>query len=171
MLTCRLCGTEFGQGATFCPRCRMPLSRPGRALAWTLGIVGIAGVCVLFGLALYRRVQEVRRTEPVAVAVAAPLEVSADRLQLDYAANEVAADQRYLGRLLRVTGAVKGIHRVLNEPYLLLKTTSEIYSVTAYFGMEWADRLARVTIGDRVAVRCIGAGEMMGPRLLECGFE
>jgi len=103
----------------------------------------------------------------------AALEVTSDKLHLDYTANEVAADQRYRERALRVTGAVRAIRRdVFDEPYLELWTTSEFETVDARFGRAWADELARINVGDHVAVQCIGTGMVLGsPRLRSCSVQ
>lgn len=180
-MECRLCGTEVSQNARGCPRCGLRPPRSGwSTMVLVLGVLAIVVVSAVAGLAIYRHREAIiewcrHGPEPDAAPppppAPAPLEVTSDRLHLDYAANEVAADQRYRGRLLRVTGAVKAIRRVLDSPYLDLWTTDEFYNVTAYFGMEWAGRLARVKVGDHVAVQCIGAGESMGPRLRECILE
>jgi hypothetical protein len=147
-----------------------------------LGIIAAAVVGILYGPDVYHRWQEARRapTAPSAVQQPPPheapdlppVEVSSDRLQADYAANEIAADQRYRGRPLRVTGAVRAIRYMSNSPYMELWTTNEFASVDAWFDPAWTNDLARINAGDHVAVRCVGGGmAMMRPQLRRCWPE
>jgi hypothetical protein len=157
------------------------MRRPRSGYLVALLVLGVGAVCAVVGPAVYRHREDIAKAlrrdpepaaGPVSSAPPAPVEVSSDRLQADYAANEVAADQRYRGRVLRVTGAVRAIRQVFNSPYLELWTTSEFNNVDAMFDRSWADRLARVKVGDHVAVRCVGAGmAISSPWLESCSLE
>src|SRR5262249_6503092 len=84
----------------------------GAILLSLLIITGsIASTCVLCEKAAHDVAQQSsarQAAEREAVAnVGDIIGLTSDRLQADYAANEVEADSRYRGRVLRVTGAVQ----------------------------------------------------------------
>ncbi len=95
--------------------------------------------------------------------------VSSDRLQKDYSANEVNADNLYRGHLLRVTGAVQAVKKdFMDDVYVVLWTTNEFEGVHANFKGD-GNGLAGVSPGDHIAVRCRGDNVIMGsPMLKDC---
>jgi hypothetical protein len=135
----------------------------------------VAGTCVLCGKAAHDVAQKSNArsaAENAAIANSAEaVEVSADQLQADYAANEVAADNRYRRRVLRVTGAVQAIKKdIMDRPYVVLWTRDQFSGVHAHFETDGA--LAGIKVNQRVAVRCIGDNVIMGsPLLRRCILE
>lgn len=107
--------------------------------------------------------------ETAAAAPPAPaVEVSATQLFQDYDANEVAADQKYKGKRLKVTGSVAGINKnAFDNIYVEIATPNEFSSVHAQ-GIPEATAAA-LQKGQAIEVSCNGAGLMMGsPMLDEC---
>ncbi|MGH7509745.1 MAG: OB-fold protein [Gemmatimonadales bacterium] len=98
------------------------------------------------------------------------LSVGAVRLWRDYEENEVAADTRYKGKRLRVTGTVLSIERDLEgRPVLHLLSGNPIFLTTATLDRADLPAAAQLKKGDQVVVRCIGAGrEMRMPQLERC---
>ena len=131
--------------------------------------------CVLCGKAVHDVAQtsEDRRVfEQTAIAEGtAAVGVTSDRLQADYAANEVNADDLYRGKVLRVTGAVQAIRKdITDHPYMVLWTKNEFEGVQARFDTDGA--LAGIKVGQHVTVRCIGDNVIMGsPMLRRCILE
>jgi hypothetical protein len=100
------------------------------------------------------------------------LTVSALRLFDDYQANEVAADQVYRGRWLRITGVVDAINKdFLDKTYLTLQTSNMFMSVHATL-MGTEGGAASLRRGQQVALICKGQGMTMGsPMLDDCTFD
>ncbi len=100
------------------------------------------------------------------------LTITSDQLQKAYAANEADADGLYRGKILRVTGAVRSIKIDAGEDFLVaLWTKSEAVGALAYFTGDGGG-LARVSVGDRIAIRCLGAGAISGgPILRDCVLD
>lgn len=192
-LKCRYCGTDLG-GAAFRPQVQPPHAAPvvnvkvqsssGFVMRFIKNLIlisllivtaSIAGTCVLCGKAAHdvaQKSSERRVAERRAIAEdTAAVSVTSDRLQADYAANEVNADNLYRGKVLRVTGAVQAIKKdITDHPYMVLWTRNEFEGVQAHFETEGA--LAGVTVGQHVAVRCIGDNVIMGsPMLRRCILE
>jgi hypothetical protein len=109
-----------------------------------------------------------------AAAVVSPdggVSVGAVRLWRDYQENEVAADTRYKGKRLSVTGTVVSVERnaVDGSPVLHLLSGNPIFLTMATLDRAFLPDAAGLKKGDRVVVRCIGAGqEMRMPQLEKC---
>jgi hypothetical protein len=98
------------------------------------------------------------------------LSVGSVRLWRDYEENEVAADTRYKGQRLRVTGTVVSIERdYQGRPVLHLFSGNPIFMTMATLDKADIPAAAQLKKGDQVSVRCIGAGrEMRMPQLERC---
>jgi hypothetical protein len=96
--------------------------------------------------------------------------IGAVRLWREYEENEVAADTRYKGQRLRVTGTVVSIERDYEgRPVLNLFGGNAIFPTVATLNQADIPAAARLKKGDEVVVRCIGAGrEMRMPQLERC---
>jgi hypothetical protein len=116
-----------------------------------------------------------RKPDPVAADRAEPT-VEADgvtgvgsiRLFQDYDANEVAADNRYKGKALRVTGRVVAVEKNLMDAAVLgLSSGNVIFQTMATLTLEATPRAAVLAKGDTVVVQCTGGGRMMRMPLLD----
>jgi hypothetical protein len=97
--------------------------------------------------------------------------VGAVRLWRDYQENEVAADTRYKGKRLSVTGTVVSVERDATDgsPVLHLLSGNPIFLTMATLDRAFLPDAAELKKGDQVVVRCIGAGQMMRmPQLEKC---
>jgi hypothetical protein len=97
--------------------------------------------------------------------------VGAVRLWRDYQENEVAADTRYKGKQLRVTGTVLTVERDAADgsPVLHLLSGNPIFRTMATLDRAFLPDAAQLRKGDQVVMRCIGAGQMMRmPQLEKC---
>jgi hypothetical protein len=114
-----------------------------------------------------------QKSDQYAEAVRSPdgvYSVGAVQLWRDYEANEVAADTRYKGERLRVTGTVVRIERDYEgRPVLHLFGGNAIFPTMATLDRADIPAAAGLKKGDQVVVRCIGAGrEMRMPQLERC---
>lgn len=98
--------------------------------------------------------------------------VGAVRLWQDYEANEVAADNRYKGKRLRVTGRVRSVEKNLADAAVLdLAGGHPIFWTNATLDSAQTQQAATLTKGSQVVVECTGAGRMMRvPQLEECSL-
>lgn len=147
----------------------------------TLAILAsIVGTCVVCGKAV-NDVSEQRTNEQQAVQLAGQhgqteipvVEVSAVQLERDYAANEVAADAQYKGKVLRVSGAVDGISKdILDEPVLTLRSRNQFNNILCSFDDSATSSLASLRKGQKVTVRGLGSGYILGsPTIKNCVVE
>ncbi|SOD53643.1 tRNA_anti-like [Pseudoxanthomonas wuyuanensis] len=97
-----------------------------------------------------------------------PLEITAAKLFADYEANEVAADDKYKGNQLAVSGTVAGISKdFTDEAYVEIRTPNDFASIHAR-GLD-PSVAAGLSKGQQIAVVCVGGGLMLSsPILNEC---
>ena len=82
------------------------------------------------------------------------VEVSADTLLEDYKNNELAADKKYKGKTLRVSGTVSQVTDVLGQKALSVDNGSEyeLNSVYCILKKDQLDKAASLNKGDQVTV-------------------
>lgn len=119
------------------------------------------------------QVQSPRAVKPTPAPVA-PIDVSAVDLQKAYSDNEVAADEQFKDRLLRVSGVVKAIGKdIMDTPVVSLKTRDMFNDVACSI----ADNVNVATLsalkkGQKVALVCKGAGAFIGSAIArDCVLE
>jgi hypothetical protein len=113
-----------------------------------------------------------KEKEEVANAVDA-VDVTAQQLYDAYKANEVSADSRYRGKVLRVSGKVKSIAKdITDEPYLTLEVSGPFDHVRAKFDSERESVLGVLSRGQQVTLRCRGDNIILGsPKLKDCVLD
>ena len=86
------------------------------------------------------------------------VEVTATRMYEDYEANRVAADQKYDGKVLAVSGTVETIAGGDDSPYYIDLATGQLslVSVRCYFSQSHLNELTKLQTGDRVELRGMG---------------
>ena len=99
--------------------------------------------------------------------------VGSIRLWQDYEANEVAADNQYKGRRLRVTGRAFSVEKnMMGHAVLHLVSGNPIFMTMATLTPAETPRAAAITRGDTVVVACTGGGRMLRmPQLEDCTLE
>jgi hypothetical protein len=105
-------------------------------------------------------------TETQAAGQSAPTEpaitVTAFKMAADYKENEVAADAKYKGKTVEISGIVDTIGKdILDTPYIAFATENQyevIDRVQCMFGKNDIDALAKVTKGQKITLR----GEVSG---------
>lgn len=89
----------------------------------------------------------------------------------EYKANEIRADQRFKGKLIRVDGVVESIGKdVTGAPYLVVAKARRTLPPNIYCGLTpaAAQRAASLSEGDTVAVRGRVAGKALHVALGDC---
>ena len=85
-----------------------------------------------------------------------------------YNRNEMAADQEYTGRRIRVAGIVSDISSTYdNTAQVSLETDNQFMSVKTSGDREFDAKAAQLYKGQSIRMTCIGAGEVMGMPVLD----
>lgn len=139
---------------------------------------------VVVALLACKKTEKQASAEPSAVpAVPAAIEVKkpptpdvvvpVSTLLTDYKGNEIAADAKYKGKWVKVTGKVGDIKKdIADQAYLTLGTGQEleIPMAQAFFGKDDETLLAKVSKRSEQTVLCRCEGLMMNVLLRDCTF-
>lgn len=101
------------------------------------------------------------------------MKVSASELFQDYKSNEVAADEKYKGKMLEVTGTVHSIGKdIVNTIYVTLEGGGrfEIMSVQCYFSDKHKSEAAQLSKGQTITVRGRCEGKFGNVHIKKCEF-
>jgi hypothetical protein len=97
--------------------------------------------------------------------------VNAKELYDEYKANEVAADQKYKGKVVIVAGTVKDIRKdLMDRPYILIGE-SELLGIRCTFVSKDSSPIAHLQKGQRVSVKGKVSGKVMDVMLKECSLQ
>jgi hypothetical protein len=98
--------------------------------------------------------------------------ITAAQLFAAYEANEIAADKRFKGKRITITGNVRDIGRdILGRPYLTLMVDEHgLGSVQAMFPRSAATALATIGRKQAVRVECEVDGKLMNVIVRDCKF-
>lgn len=138
------------------------------SIPWTpIAVLGGAILSVTIGAIWSSRTPDPVVGEAVSTAVPPALQVSIDELVSAYDANEVAAQRKYGGAILEVTGKVDSISLDYEDkPFVTFASEAVIPPVQAKFTDAGGEATADLVKGQDVALRCGGVSEMMGTPML-----
>lgn len=158
MTKCKNCGNLFSRNLTHCPNCgtRTPAASTFITIAFTVGTMLLIFVIILLTFfddtpseAGYSPQQVENKTEIHYI------EVTADDIFSAFEDNEVAAEERFKGQLVKITGIVDDINSqsVLTSANILLKSDGMGFScVQCNFNSENSKALAAVKKGESITI-------------------
>lgn len=113
------------------------------------------------------------KTTETSIAAETPaIEVSARQLYADYEANGVAADEKYKGKVLRVTGKVNTIDRdIMDKIYVTLKGDKYLGDIQCFFAEDHVKTASQLSKGQTITVKGKCDGKMMNVLLKGCVIE
>lgn len=99
-----------------------------------------------------------------------PMMVTAKTLVEDYKGNEVAADQKYKGKILEVSGKIASIDSSIGDKAIVrLVGLNEFETVSLSGNAEFTQYAATLNKGQNITLICKGDGEVIGmPQLSNC---
>jgi hypothetical protein len=101
------------------------------------------------------------------------LALDASVLWRSYHNNEVAADNQYKGRQLKIVGSISSVRKDIGDNVILdLHSPNEFMSTAAYVAGSEVNKAAVLKNGQRVLLTCTGDGMIIGrPELKSCIIE
>lgn len=101
------------------------------------------------------------------------IEVNAYDLMKEYKENEVAADQKYKGKVFKVTGVVENIGTdILDDVYITLETEDGFYSIQCYFSKQSEiDKVASLQKGQQITLEGRCSGMTLNVIMKNCEIE
>jgi hypothetical protein len=182
---CSNCGVPMRDGAAFCSRCgagmvakaaAMDSSRKPRRGTLTGFVGAIVSLIVLLIIiaALFGPNQQSGGDAPTGDSVTPPKPdfiVSAPDLCREYVANSIAADLKYKGKTLEVSGTIKDINKdILNTIYVVLSSDDpeSITDAQLYFSDAHEREAAALNKGNYFSAICRCDGKFMNVLLKDC---
>lgn len=96
-------------------------------------------------------------------------EMTADALFDEYQKDKAAADQKYKGKVLTITGTVDSVKMgASGNPYVLMKTSNLILRVQFLFKKKDESALSRLRKGDQATIRGRVSGRIGNVLLEDC---
>jgi len=170
IVKCPECGKDVSDSAVSCPNCGKPLQysskaplepAPQKKKSGTLKKI-LIGIAVIFvGLiALGIIVGDDKKASSSGTSQeAAPKEnvitVGVEELCKEYAKNEIAADKKYKGNLVKITGRVDDVKKdIMDSLYVTLKRQGdfELCQPQCFFDDEHEDQLANLNKGQKITI-------------------
>jgi hypothetical protein len=148
-----------------------PTPAPPSAAKQIRAVLSLLFVAVLFYY-FYSCNTRLSHDDEEAVIGAPAFSITAEDLHAEYDANEVAADAKFKNKILLVTGAVDEIGKdILDQPYITLgRGEMSVFGVQAIFPESDSRDLAKLSKGERVAVKCVCAGKLGNVILKKCSL-
>lgn len=133
----------------------------------------IASAFVVAGFFFIAFGSDDEKTTETEIATETPaLSVSAGQLYADYEANGVAADEKYKGKVLRVTGKVNSIDRdILETIYVTLQGDEYFGDVQCFFAEDHVRTASQLSKGQTITVKGKCDGKLMNVMLKGCVIE
>lgn len=149
---------------------------PKKRRRWPWVVLGLFGLFWVIGSldpsSFESPTAQTTRTTARPQTTAAPVQsVTASELYADYDANEVAADQKWKGRTVAISGTVENIGRdIVDEPYVTLEG-GDFWSVQCFFADE--SGLAALSSGETVVLIGVVDGMALGTNVIveDCRIE
>jgi len=108
-------------------------------------------------------------TQATAPKVPETIKISATKLYEDYKANEVAADTKYKGKMLEISGTVDDVKKdIVDTMYVTLKGDEYFGSVQCYFDNKYTSQLANLQKGQQLTITGKCNGLMMNVLVKNC---
>lgn len=153
---CRYCASSIPKAAKICPFCR-------KTLGWTLPAKIALGIIVILALSSLLS----RNDPPPMTAKApekAPIAITSEQLYREYDENEIAADQKYSRKALRVSGTIRDIGKTFGDkPFLNLSTGQFSHQVMVSFpARSYDDQLASFKRGEWIELTGTCTGKTLG---------
>ena len=93
--------------------------------------------------------------------------ISASKLYKEYNENEIAADEKYKGKIIEVTGVIRDIgNDIMDNAYITLVGNEYFGDIQCYFNEKSV--LASLSKGKRITVMGSCSGLMMNVHLNDC---
>src|SRR5665213_1932428 len=158
MPTCTKCDKFYADKFKSCPNC-----------SGKRGLIGLVAVVVI-GAVVWMAWPSSSPTPTNSSNDAPAMQVSAIELAQAFQANEVAAQKRYGGQTLDVTGIITGVVLdFMNDPVIHLAGVNEFLAVQASFPKSAGDQLGQLSKGQQITVRCSSLTSVISaPMLSDC---
>jgi hypothetical protein len=112
------------------------------------------------------------KTETTVVSSEPEIQVTAPELVKEYDANEVAADEKYKGKTVTVSGIIHDIGKDLgDDPYIILSSGEEMELTSVQCMFKDKGEVAKLSKGQKITVTGKIDGKLMNVLINDCQFK
>jgi len=112
-----------------------------------------------------QQTEQVKSSEPASM-------LTAPQLYAEYEANEVAADNRYKGKVVIVSGVVEDIGKdLLDNAYITMASGNMMFGVQCFFAESEEQSFGSLSKGQQVSVKGRVGGKLGNVLLNDCSFD
>lgn len=127
-------------------------------------IISIVALVVVIGTAMIKTKQPKENPETLVPSYT----LTASQLYAAYDANEVAADNKYKGKVIVVSGTIESIGKdILDEAYIVLEAGGMMSGVQCMFSDEYLLAFNKISKGQNVSILGTVSGLSLGSVLVE----
>ncbi len=155
MTKCKNCGKVYPLSMSHCPECFTKKSLPKGAVAAIICCCIVIGICLIACIGIISNDTSSSNTDAGETVESEYIEVSADDIFAEFQENEVAANQKYKGKLVKITGVVNNINAAdafISANILLSVDSSMFGSVQCNFNSNDSKSLSNVSKGQSVTI-------------------
>lgn len=177
---CRNCGQQIDETQTVCPNCGAAQSevvkiveKPKKPITkrWWFWVIIVFLAFSILGRGPSSN-KEDNDNDGLANSSGEVIEISAEDLFADYDTNEVAADQKYKGKRLKVTGIIEDFGTdILDDGYITLETGEYFLSIQCYFKDSELDKVTKLSKGQTITLIGVCDGMSMNVVIKNCEIE
>lgn len=130
---------------------------------------------VFFVLAVASGEEETEKEVAEKLETEEAIQISSTQIYKDYDDNEVAADNKYKGKVVEVKGKIIGISKNFSDDIViklngLINNEYEIVGVGCTFSKSHSSEAASLNKGQIITIRGICDGKLMGPNISGCSL-
>jgi len=134
---------------------------PKKKPIWLYGLIGLCAICIVPAALMQGNADDKGKSKTTSTQAGAPSEevkpiaVTAQEVFTDFKANTVAAEEKYKGKKLLLTGTVKDIGKdIMDDPYVTFVVGGqfEIVGVQAFFTDQEESKLSSLKKGQKVTI-------------------
>lgn len=96
------------------------------------------------------------------------IKVTATKLAEDYDNNEIAADQKYKGKIVEITGTLKSIEAMLGSQFITIEGNQILSDIQCFFDKSKESELAALQKNKSITVRGRVDGKSLNVGVKEC---
>jgi len=135
-------------------------------------LTGIGGIFLFFilvsALGSPKEGQETASSDTEAVTTEQVITISASQLYSDYKQNELAADEKYKGKMIEVSGTVATIEEMFGQKFITLNTGDIIGKIQCFLDDSEGSKAASLTVGQQIILTGKGDGMSFNVALRNC---
>lgn len=167
LITCKECQHKVSDSAEKCPSCGAKVPQKTSAFTWV--VVAVIAFWVISSVTGSRNKEvSAGNDSEVSAAPESMIAVKGSEIAAAYDQNEARADAIFKGKVIKLTGIIAGIDKdVVDNTVIQIRGLNEFQHVHATLAEGEAKKALNLRKGQKIVMKCIGGGEIIGSPMLD----